>query len=128
MNNTEVEKRFNYENLCNMINFISCISVIIFLVVQLIYYILYFTGILEFLFPASLEELFMGLLTIYLFGTFIFLLLYPFWIIFNIILEIIRIIKFVRKNEKIKFRNMFKIIICCILYIFVWCIFFTNIF
>ena len=65
MNNTEVEKRFDYENLCNMINFISCMSVIIFLTVQLIYYILYFTGILEFLFPASLEELTMKLYYIF---------------------------------------------------------------
>lgn len=121
------KKVFDYDNLCETITFISFISVIIFICIQLIYVFFNFSGLLEVLFPKFLEDLFIGLLFYYGLGTLLFLIIYPFWVIFNFILEVIRILKFIRKKERIKFINIFKLVICCILYGFVCWFFFISV-
>lgn len=121
------KKVFDYDNLCETITSISFISVIIFICIQLIYYFFNSSGLLEVLFPKFLEDLFIGLLFYYGLGTLLFLIIYPFWVIFNFILEVIRILKFIRKKEIIKFINIFKLVICCILYGFVCWFFFISV-
>lgn len=121
------KKVFDYDNLCETITSISFISVIIFICIQLIYYFFNSSGLLEVLFPKFLEDLFIGLLFYYGLGTLLFLIIYPFWVIFNFILEVIRILKFIRKKEIIKFINIFKLVICCILYGFVCWFFFVSV-
>lgn len=121
------KKVFDYDNLCETITSISFISVIIFICIQLIYVFFNFSGLLEVLFPKFLEDLFIGLLFYYGLGTLLFLIIYPFWVIFNFILEVIRILKFIRKKERIKFINIFKLVICCILYGFVCWFFFISV-
>lgn len=121
------KKVFDYDNLCETITSISFISVIIFICIQLIYYFFNSSGLLEVLFPKFLEDLFIGLLFYYGLGTLLFLIIYPFWVIFNFILEVIRILIFIRKKEIIKFINIFKLVICCILYGFVCWFFFISV-
>lgn len=121
------KKVFDYDNLCETITSISFISVIIFICIQLIYVFLNFSGLLEVLFPKFLEDLFIGLLFYYGLGTLLFLIIYPFWVIFNFILEVIRILKFIRKKEIIKFINIIKLVICCILYGIVCWFFFISV-
>ena len=107
---------FDYEKLCMLITNISFIFTIIFVSIQLLFYILRFTGLLEIIFPVGTDKLFVSVIYCYGLGTFLFLLLFPFWIIFNIILEVVRIIKLVIRKEKIRFLNIIKISISLILY------------
>ena len=120
-----MSKKFDYEKLCNDIYKFSLIFILVFLGIQVLYHILYSTLILEFLSSVFSEKVFMVLLSYYLFCSFFFILLYPFWLVFNIILEVIKLIK---KKEKFKFINIIKIIICIVLYIISCWFFSMNIF
>ena len=117
---------FDYEKLCRMISNISFISIIIFISIQLLYNCLHSTGLLDVMFPVGTDKIFVSVIYCYGFFTFLFFLLFPFWIIFNIILEVIRIIKLTIKKEKIKFLNTIKIIISLFLYCIVCGSFFIN--
>lgn len=121
-------KVFDFEKLCKMISNISFIFTIIFVSIQLLFYILRFTGLLEIIFPVGTDKIFASVIYCYGLGTFLFLLLFPFWIIFNIILEIIRVFKLKNKKEKINYLNIIKIVISLILSGVVYWFFFANIF
>ena len=117
---------FDYEKLCMLITNISFISIIIFVSIQLLFYILRFTGLLEIIFPVGTDKIFVSVIYCYGLLTLLYFLLFPFWIIFNIILEVVRIIKLVIRKEKIKFLNIIKISISLILYGIVCGSFFIN--
>ena len=117
---------FDYEKLCMLITNISFISIIIFVSIQVLYYFLNSTGLLEVIFPVETDKLFVSVIYCYGLLTLLYFLLFTFWIIFNIILEVVRIIKLVIRKEKIKFLNIIKISISLILYGIVCGSFFIN--
>lgn len=117
---------FDYEKLCMLITNISFISIIIFVSIQVLYYCLHSTGLLEVIFPVGTDKLFVSVIYCYGLLTLLYFLLFPFWIIFNIILEVVRIIKLVIRKEKIKFLNIIKISISLTLYGIVCGSFFIN--
>ena len=117
---------FDYEKLCMLITNISFISIIIFVSIQVLYFCLHSTGLLEVIFPVGTDKLFVSVIYCYGLFTLLYFLLFPFWIIFNIILEVVRIIKLVIR-KKIKFLNIIKISISLILYGIVCGSFFINI-
>ena len=117
---------FDYEKLCMLITNISFISIIIFVSIQVLYYFLNSTGLLEVIFPVGTDKLFVSVIYCYGLLTLLYFLLFPFWIIFNIILEVVRIIKLVIRKEKINYLNIIKIVISLILYGIVCGSFFIN--
>ena len=117
---------FDYEKLCMLITNISFISIIIFVSIQVLYFCLHSTSLLEVIFPVGTDKLFVSVIYCYGLFTLLYFLLFPFWIIFNIILEVVRIIKLVIRKEKIKFLNIIKISISLILYGIVCGSFFIN--
>ena len=117
---------FDYEKLCMLITNISFISIIIFVSIQVLYYRLHSTGLLEVIFPVGTDKLFVSVIYCYGLLTLLYFLLFPFWIIFNIILEVVRIIKLVIRKEKINYLNIIKISISLILYGIVCGSFFIN--
>lgn len=93
---------FDYEKLCMLITNISFISIIIFVSIQVLYFCLHSTSLLEVIFPVGTDKLFVSVIYCYGLFTLLYFLLFPFWIIFNIILEVVRIIKLViRKKNKV---------------------------
>ena len=117
---------FDYEKLCMLITNISFISIIIFVSIQVLYYCLNSTGLLEVIFPVGTDKLFVSVINCYGLLTLLYFLLFPFWIIFNVILEIIRVFKLKNKKEKINYLNIIKISISLILYGIVCGSFFIN--
>ena len=117
---------FDYEKLCMLITNISFISIIIFVSIQVLYYFLNSTGLLEVIFPVGTDKLFVSVIYCYGLLTLLYFLLFPFWIIFNVILEIIRVFKLKNKKEKINYLNIIKISISLILYGIVCGSFFIN--
>lgn len=117
---------FDYEKLCMLITNISFISIIIFVSIQVLYYFLNSTGLLEVIFPVGTDKLFVSVIYCYGLLTLLYFLLFPFWIIFNIILEVVRIIKLVIRKEKNNYLNIIKIVISLILYGIVCGSFFIN--